>query len=168
MSFHSPLHAEAATSHGDFSTNGSYQSPVTRQHNGEGQMHSSTGTVARKFRGDKRGKLRGEQGSNLAFGLTQLEWNEISAEAMRRHVGNDRSGAKLIADRLECSPRTAENYLQAKTAPSGIHFLRALAVIPEFQAEVRRISQMQTDMDPELERATAALLQAYQRKQGRE
>ncbi len=58
--------------------------------------------------------------------------------------------------------------LQAKTAPSGIHFLRALAVIPEFQAEVRRIAAMQTDMDPELERATTALIQAYQRKQGRE
>ena len=166
MSFHSQHEMVAATSQ-DISSH-AFASSLPRHHQSEGHMHGSTGTIARKFRGDTRGKLRGEQGSNGAFGLTQLEWNEISAEAMRRHVGNDRSGAKLLADRLECSPRTAENYLQAKTAPSGIHFLRALSVIPEFQAEVRRIASMHTDMDPELERATTALIQAYQRKQGRE
>lgn len=100
-----------------------------------------------------------------AYEITQGDWIRASQKAMQAHVGNDKSGAKLLADILECSPRTAENYLQGRTAPSGLHFLRALASIPEFQAEVRRLSAMQADRDPEFDRAAMALLQVYQRKQ---
>jgi hypothetical protein len=99
-----------------------------------------------------------------AYEITQGDWLKASQTAMQAHVGDNRSSAKKLADILECSPRTAENYLQGRTAPSGIHFLRALAVIPEFQAEVRRISQMQSDLDPEFERAANALLQIAQRR----
>jgi hypothetical protein len=38
-------------------------------------------------------------------------------------------------------PRTAENFLLGRTTPSGIHFLRAYAMIPEFTAEVRRLTE---------------------------
>jgi len=99
-----------------------------------------------------------------AFNITQGDWLKQSQAAMQAFVGTDRSGAKKISNVLDCSPRTAENYLQGRTAPSGIHFLRALACIPEFEAEVRRLSAMESDMDPEFDRAAMALLQVYQRR----
>lgn len=101
-----------------------------------------------------------------AYELTQGDWLKISADAMKRHVQGFESEAKRLADILKCSPRTAENYLQARTAPSGLHLLRALASIPEFEAEVRRISAMETNSDPHLERAMSALVNAYQRRKG--
>jgi hypothetical protein len=121
-------------------------------------MRLSTGTNPRNIRGRDTRALP-------AYTITQGDWLKKSQAAMLAFVGEDRSGAKKISDALDCSPRTAENYLQGRTAPSGIHFLRALAAIPEFEAEVRRLSAMQADMDPEFDRAAMALLQVYQRRQ---
>lgn len=104
--------------------------------------------VTRQFRGDKRANFRGDSGKPLAFGLSQGQWQDASSAAMRAHVGNDRHAAKRLSNILECSPRTAENFLLGRTAPSGIHLLRAMAIIPEFAAEVRRLTGMEAALDP--------------------
>lgn len=77
---------------------------------------------------------------------------------MRAHVGEDRHAAKRLGNILECSPRTAENFLLGRTTPSGIHFLRAYAMIPTFTAEVRRLTGMAASQDPAFERDLAAFL----------
>lgn len=140
--------------------NHTYENSLSEHHHSEGKtLDHSTGTNPRNI-------IRGRDTRALpAYEITQGDWLKASQTAMQAHVGDDRSGAKKLADILECSPRTAENYLQGRTAPSGLHFLRALASIPEFQAEVRRLSAMQADMDPEFDRAAMALLQVYQRRQ---
>lgn len=120
------------------------------------------GQTAREFRGDKLGSFRGQRAKPLAFGITQLEWSERSSEAMRTHVGDDRHAAKKLSTILECSPRTAENFLLGRTTPSGIHFLRAYASIPEFTAEVRRLTRMEQSMDPLFEQAAMAFLRVAQ------
>lgn len=81
-----------------------------------------------------------------------------SSAAMRAHVGNDKHAAKRLGRILECSPRTAENYLLGRTSPAGIYFLRAYASIPEFTAEVRRLTGMQASQDPAFERDLAMFL----------
>jgi hypothetical protein len=83
---------------------------------------------------------------------------DASSQAMRDHVGDDRHAAKRLGNILECSPRTAENFLLGRTTPSGIHFLRAYAMIPEFTAEVRRLTGMQQSQDPAFERDLAMFL----------
>lgn len=108
--------------------------------------------------GRGRGNVRVKDTRPLAFGITTGEWNKAASDAMRAHVGDDRHAAKKLADILECSPRTAENYLQGRTAPGGVHFLRAYAAIPEFTAEVRRLSAMESSLDPEFERAAMDFL----------
>jgi hypothetical protein len=114
--------------------------------------------IARRDRGDARRNNCGKSGKPLAFGLTQKDWSDTSSAAMRSHVGDDRHAAKRLGNILECSPRTAENFLLGRTTPSGIHFLRAYAMIPEFTAEVRRLTGMQSSQDPTFERDLANFL----------
>lgn len=111
--------------------------------------------IARRDRGDRRGNINAQSAKPLAFELTQKAWMDASSQAMREHVGDDRHAAKRLGNILECSPRTAENFLLGRTTPSGIHFLRAYAMIPEFTAEVRRLTGMQQSMDPMFERDLA-------------
>lgn len=128
---------------------------------GNGVTHlplTSRAESVREFRGSVRGKFRGENAKPLAFEISQGGWNDVASGAMRAHVGDDKHAAKRLSRILECSPRTAENYLLGRTTPSGIHFLRAYAVIPEFTAEVRRLTGMQQSLDPEFERDLAAFL----------
>lgn len=119
---------------------------------------NSRGDAVRTFRGDHRGNFRGADAKPLAFGITQRGWLDQSSAAMRAHVGDDRHAAKRLGNILECSPRTAENFLLGRTTPSGIHFLRAYAMIPEFTAEVRRLTNQQATQDPAFERDLAMFL----------
>lgn len=125
-------------------------------------VHSNDihGDRTRSFERRSRGNLRGNSGNNSgdAFTLTQGEWTDVASTAMRTHVGDDRHAVKRLANILECSPRTAENYLLGRTAPSGIHFLRAYQAIPEFTAEVRRLTHMEASQDPQFERDLAEFL----------
>lgn len=93
------------------------------------------------------------------LGISQSDWLGESSKAMREHVGgSDNHAAKRLARILECSPRTAENYLSGEYAPGGIYFLRAYALIPEFAAEVRRLTCMEQSLDPQFESALAQFL----------
>lgn len=116
------------------------------------------GSSARRVRGDTRLNNHAADVKPLAFGLTQKDWSDTASKAMRDHVGDDRHAAKRLGNILECSPRTAENFLLGRTTPSGIHFLRAYAMIPEFTAEVRRLTGMAQSMDPAFERDLAQFL----------
>lgn len=115
-------------------------------------------SVGKKTYGRKAAHRRVETTRPLAFGITQVEWTDTSSKAMQDHVGNDRHAASRLSRILECSPRMAEGYLQGRTAPSGIHFLRAYAMIPEFTAEVRRLTGMEQSLDPAFERDLAQFL----------
>lgn len=123
-------------------------SAQTPHNTNENQARNAGEEAPRQFRGDTRGNFRGDSRKGLAFELTQLSWQERASAAMRAHVGEDRHAAKKLSHLLECSPRTAENFLLGRTAPSGIHLLRAMAVITEFAAEVRRLTGMEASLDP--------------------
>jgi hypothetical protein len=125
--------------------------------NGAGALNGHA-AIGRRDRGDRRGNNSGQNAKPLAFELTQKAWMDAASQAMRDHVGDDRHAAKRLGNILECSPRTAENFLLGRTTPSGIHFLRAYAMIPEFTAEVRRLTGMAQSMDPAFERDLSAFL----------
>src|SRR5690348_17067069 len=65
-----------------------------------------------------------------AFSITQHVLTERSQAIMMDFVGNDPGAAKRLARELGCSIGTAKNYLEGRTTPSGIHDIRACAVIP--------------------------------------
>lgn len=98
----------------------------------------------------------------MSFEITQNDWNKLAGEAIKAYMHSAGRTAKEVAAELGCSDRTIDNYVEGLTAPAGLYHLRALSVIPEYAAEVRRVSGM-TDTDPEFERANMDLARAAQR-----
>lgn len=128
-------------------------------------FHDSGGNTVRvppdrNFRGNVRNIFRGEPTKAPAFELTTAEWNEMSAEAFRDHMREEGLSVKELAGEIGCSDRTAENYVTGRTAPAGLHFLRALAVIPQFEARVRYVAAMVAECDPRAQSATNDLVRA--------
>jgi hypothetical protein len=117
----------------------------------------------RTFHGDRRGNFRGDCTQAEAFGLSTNDWNKISAQALNDHAAVERLSAKELAIKIGCNDRTIENYLQGRTAPSGVYFLKCLAAIPEFQSRVLRLCALERDCDPEAERARSELIRAAQK-----
>lgn len=113
-------------------------------------MHDRS-KIARNDRRDLARNVR-------AYTITQGDWLKLTQIAMRDHVGNSPGGAKKLASELECSEKTAQNWLDGKTSPSGILDLRAMHAIPEYAALKREIAAMETDMDPRLQ---AKLMELY-------
>lgn len=81
----------------------------------------------------------------------------MSSEAFRSHVGNRPGGAKVIAYECECSPKTAQSWLDGDSTPAGILDLRAMNAIPAYAALKREIASLQSDMDPRLQAKIAEL-----------
>jgi transcriptional regulator with XRE-family HTH domain len=117
----------------------------------------------RKFSGDLRNNFRGDPDKNLAFEITTKQWNDTSAAAISEFMKEENLSIKELARHIGCNDRTAENYVNGRTSPMGVYFLRCIASIPHFEAEVRRISAMAGDCDPRAEYAAMQLMQAAQR-----
>jgi hypothetical protein len=75
----------------------------------------------------------------------------MTASAFRAHVGDRPGGAKVIAEEVECSPKTAQSWLDGESTPAGILDLRALNRIPAYAALKREIAAMETVLDPRLQ-----------------
>lgn len=86
-----------------------------------------------------------------AFRLTQREWRLLSSGAFREHTKGKAKPAHVIADELECSPKTAQSWLDGDSTPAGILDLRAMQAIPAYAALKREIAAMETTLDPRLQ-----------------
>jgi hypothetical protein len=86
-----------------------------------------------------------------AFRLTQKEWRNLSRQAFRAHTKGLSKPARVIADQLDCSPKTAQSWLDGDSTPSGILDLRAMNCIPAYAALKREIAAMETALDPRLQ-----------------
>lgn len=83
----------------------------------------------------------------LAFTITQQEYTERVQARMRSYAGPNDAAKKLARD-LGCSIGTAKNYLEGRTTPSGIHDLRAMAVIPGYLSLKAELSGIEMALDP--------------------
>lgn len=127
----------------------------------------SHGDGKRKIQGPTALKLEGPMGA-LAFQLTQHEYTQRMTSALRLAFVNDRMPVKKLAEVAQSSIATAKNWYEGRNPPEGLYLARLLSVVPEFQAEYRRITSMEADLDPELSRELNNLLLSYQRVKDRE
>ena len=125
--------------------------------------HTVRVSAPRKFSGNIRNIFRGEPHAIPAFEITTADWNEMAAEAFNQHMQEEGISLKELADKIGCSDRTAENYTQARSAPAGLHFLRAIAVIPQFEAKVRWVAALHADGNPAAMREALELVRAAQK-----
>lgn len=107
---------------------------------------------ADNFTGPHTGKFSSANPNKpRAFHLTQREWREESSRAFRDHTKGMVKPSHVIAEIIECSPKTAQSWLDGESTPAGILDLRAMARIPAYAALKREVAEMETTMDPRLQ-----------------
>lgn len=106
---------------------------------------------AEKFSGLNGGNLSAKTDKPRAFRLTQREWRSLSSEAFRSHVGDRPGGAQAIAYEVECSPKTAQSWLDGESTPAGLLDLRAMNKIPAYAALKREVAALEVTLDPRLQ-----------------
>lgn len=102
--------------------------------------------------------------SALAFQITQAEYTARMTGALRLAFVNERMPVKKLADVAQSSIATAKNWWEQRNPPEGLYHLRLLAAVPEYQAEVRRLTNMQANMDPKFERDLVTLFRTWQER----
>jgi hypothetical protein len=88
--------------------------------------------------------------------------------AIRDHFDGSHSPVKRLARIANCNTRSAENWWHGKNLPDVVHFLRLMAQIPELAAEVRRLTGLREDADPEFEQALHKAMAIFMRRRGGE
>jgi hypothetical protein len=83
--------------------------------------------------------------------MTQREWRMECSKAFRDYVGDRPGAAKALAEVIECSPKTAQSWLDGESTPAGILNLRAMATVPAYEALCRQIAAMESTLDPRLQ-----------------
>jgi hypothetical protein len=87
------------------------------------------------------------------------------ANALAVDFGNLKAANKEVANTSGASIKSAENWTGGYNPPSLLYFLRLYAKSPALQAEVRRLTAMETDHDPDFQRDLSALINQLQRMQ---
>jgi hypothetical protein len=106
-----------------------------------------------------------QQMTALALEIGQGEYTTIVRDSLRRAFGAERHAVKRLASVANSNERTAKNWLDGRATPGGLHLLRLMATVPGFQAEIRRLTGMAADCDPEIEREISDLFRVWQRRQ---
>lgn len=111
--------------------------------------------------GNIPGRLAGKLSAAIALTLTQRDAERAVARTLQSVFGYGRRAAKAIADAANCNEKTALGWVEERGAPGFVHTLRLIAAVPEFAAEIRRLTGLQADMDPGFERDLQRLMQTY-------
>jgi hypothetical protein len=111
-------------------------------------------TITRTFNGERIVTA-------LALGIDQFEFTDCICDAIRQAVSRD--GVKHVARAANANLRTVENWANKRSTPDGLHLVRLMAMVPEVQAEVRRLAAMESDLHPELQRDMQQLFQTAAR-----
>jgi len=120
------------------------------------------------MRGSSEATIRiilGKQRENVTAALAYLDDYRgvvgAFADTLRRAFHGRASPVKELACAANINVRTAENLKAGRSAPSALVMLKLMASVPEFAAEVRRLTGMHADLDPEFERDLHKLMQTY-------
>lgn len=97
-----------------------------------------------------------------AHNISKQELADIVSVGLRRAFGDEKSAIKRIMRVANCNERAAENWYAGKNAPNALYLLRLIAEVPELQAEVRRLTAMESDLDPHFERAMSEAVRLFQ------
>jgi len=97
------------------------------------------------------GNFSAESAKPRAFRINQSEWRRLSSNAWREFAGNRPGAAKFIAEEIECSPKTAQSWLDGESTPAGILDMRAMNRNPIYAALKREIAGMESTLNPRLQ-----------------
>lgn len=93
--------------------------------------------------------------------IDQRDYETAIHGSLRRAFGDHPHPVKRLATIANTNVRTSKNWWHGVCAPGGLHLLKLVASDATFAAEIRRLTGMASDLDPELERDISALVQSY-------
>src|SRR3546814_12483878 len=73
--------------------------------------------------------------------LTDSEFAQVIASALKVEFGSTRNGAKMIMKWTGVSERTAKNWLSGTNAPSGVHLILLARESNAVRTEERRVGK---------------------------
>ena len=94
--------------------------------------------------------------------------NEITsaiADTLRRAFAQERHVAKRLAREAGASERAARNWLEQKNAMTLAQFFTLARRMPELKALAAQILEIETALNPEVERGLARLMRSLQRNE---
>ncbi len=74
---------------------------------------------------------------------------------------------KRIARIANSNERAAKDWWGGKNLPNAVHLLKLMAQVPEFAGEVRRLTGMEADLEPEFAAAFNEAMRAFSKLKGR-
>ena len=98
--------------------------------------------------------------------LDQGDFVQVVRDALRRDYGRFSYPVKRIAQAANTNVRTATNWWRGVCAPGGLHLLKLMAHSTELAGEVRRLTSMDADLDPNFPRELETALKAYAKAKG--
>lgn len=111
--------------------------------------------------------VRGGQRVNASvLQMKQGEFTETFGDLVGNLIARVPGGCKGFARLVNTNVRTVENWRNKRSTPTALNLLVMMATVPEVQAEVRRLTGMEADMDPMFERDLQQLFKTYQRVHG--
>lgn len=113
--------------------------------------------MANTFTKNTRKHFRGQSEMPAAVALSTNAYTGSLAEVIRGAFGGC---AKKIAMIAGCNPRAAENWLQARNAPSGPYLIALMRESEELTAEILRLAGRSDLADVQKRAAAASKIEA--------
>lgn len=101
----------------------------------------------------------------MTTAISTYEVTSAITETIRRAFGNERNVAKRLAREAGASERAAKNWLEQKNAMTLAQFFTLARRMPELKALAAQILEIDTAMNPEIERDLARLMRTLQRNE---
>lgn len=109
--------------------------------------------------------VRASSDRKMNTAISTYEVTSAITETIRRAFGNERNVAKRLAREAGASERAAKNWLEQKNAMTLAQFFTLARRMPELKALAAQILEIETTLNPEVERDLARLMRTLQRNE---
>lgn len=97
------------------------------------------------------------------FDLDPCQYQSLVTGWLREEVEHEHSPVKTLAEIARAPVATAKHWYANEAAPNGVYMSRLRACFPAFNAHMRRLEGMRTDMDPQFTNALNTMFMHYLR-----
>ncbi len=101
----------------------------------------------------------------MTTAVSTYEVTSAISDTIRRAFGHERNVAKRLAREAGASERAAKNWLEQKNAMTLAQFFTLARRMPELKALAAEILEIETAINPEVERDLARLMRTLQRNE---
>lgn len=109
--------------------------------------------------------VRSFRDRKMTAAVSTYEVTSAITDTIRRAFGNERNVAKRLAREAGASERAAKNWLEQKNAMTLAQFFTLARRMPELKALAAQILEIETALNPEVERDLARLMRTLQRNE---